>query len=225
MAAVNEAIVREYFEAQGFFILQQRKFFAPSSQEDDDIDFHVINPKPQRSRTLPFVLNSTDLTAIEQAIVVVKGWHSDTFTTGFLSSSPEIFRFLEPAVFQQAAKAFGEGAKLFKILVVPALPGGEDARQQSIELLRSKGLDGVIPFHTILQELISQVEVNRNYTKSDVLQVIRILKNYDLIRDPQLELFKPRRSRSFLPSGQRRAEGRRGDKDPAGQGSNQGEAT
>jgi hypothetical protein len=34
--------------------------------------------------------------------------------------------------------------------------------------------------------------VNRNYQKSDLLQIIRILKNYDLMREPQMELFKTR---------------------------------
>jgi hypothetical protein len=43
--------------------------------------------------------------------------------------------------------------------------------------------------------LIDQIEVNRNYQKSDLLQIIRILKNYDFLKEPQLELFKPRRSK------------------------------
>jgi hypothetical protein len=33
------------------------------------------------------------------------------------------------------------------------------------------------------------------HQKSDLLQIIRILKNYDFIREPQLELFKSRRRR------------------------------
>jgi hypothetical protein len=76
------------------------------------------------------------------------------------------------------------------------LPAGAEARQQSIELLRGKGLDGVIPFHTMLADLIDQIEVNRNYQKSDLLQIIRILKNYGFLKEPQLELFKPKRRKS-----------------------------
>ena len=41
-----------------------------------------------------------------------------------------------------------------------------------------------------------QIEVNRNYQKSDLLQVIRILKNYEFFTEPQLELFKPKRKRN-----------------------------
>jgi hypothetical protein len=63
-------------------------------------------------------------------------------------------------------------------------------------VLRAKGVDAVIPFRTILADLIARVEVNRNYQKSDLLQAIRILKNYDFFKGPQLELFRPKRRRS-----------------------------
>ncbi|MFM1555816.1 MAG: hypothetical protein ACKJR1_04945, partial [Limisphaerales bacterium] len=74
--------------------------------------------------------------------------------------------------------------------VVPALPTTGEARQQSIDVLRAKGIDAVIAFRTMLSDLIDHIEVNRNYQKSDLLQIIRILKNYDLFAAPQLELFK-----------------------------------
>jgi hypothetical protein len=199
MAAVSETIVREYFELQGFFVRQQRKFIAPWRQEDDEIDFFAWNPRPEPRERLPFVLGSADLAGVARAVVVVKGWHTETFSPGLLASAPEIFRFLDPGVFQQAARSFGEDGVVTKLLVVPALPAGEEPRQQSIEMLRAKGLDGVIPFHTMLQELIDQIEVNRNYQKSDLLQVIRILKNYDFFKEPQLELFKPARKRKGRP--------------------------
>ncbi len=194
MSAVSETIVREYFELHGFFVRQQRKFIAPTRREDDEIDFFVLNPRGQTTATtLPFVLASDDLAGITRAVVVVKGWHTDTFSPGLLANAPEIFRFLEPASFQQAAKVFGGDAPFSKILVVPALPHVEPGRQQSIEMLRAKGVDAVIPFHTVLADLIDQIKINRNYQKSDLLQVIRILKNYGLFREPQLELFKAKR--------------------------------
>ena len=81
------------------------------------------------------------------------------------------------------------------ILVVPALPHGAEARDQSISLLRAKGIDAVIPFRTMLAEIIEKTQTNRNYQKSDLLQVVRILKNYEFIKEPQMELFKSRKSR------------------------------
>jgi hypothetical protein len=98
-------------------------------------------------------------------------------------------------VLQQAARSFGKENELVKILVAPALPSAANAREQSITLLRSKGIDAVIPFRSMLLDLIRKIEVNRNYQKSDLLQVLRILKNYELFREPQLELFRPKRAR------------------------------
>ena len=196
MAAVSETIVREYFELRGFLVRQHRKFVAPTKREEDDIDFFVLNPHPQkRDAGPPFVLSSPDLSFVERAVVVVKGWHTETFSPAVLAHAPEIFRFVEPKVFQQAARAFGSDGMPLKILVVPALPQVEAARRQSVELLQSKGIDAVLPFHVMLADLVESIEVNRNYQKSDLLQMIRILKNYDFFKEPQLELFKSKRRR------------------------------
>jgi len=196
MSAVSETIVREFFEQHGFLVRQQRKYIAQARHEDDEIDFFVLNPQPDPEADLPFVLTSSDLAGISRAVVVVKGWHTDTFSPGLLANAPEIFRFLEPAAFRHAARAFGGAGEPSKILVMPALPAGAEPRRQSIELLRAKGIDAVIPFRTILADLIDQIEVNRNYQKSDLLQIIRILKNYGFVKEPQLELFKPRRKQA-----------------------------
>ena len=196
MAAVSETIVREYFELHGFLVRQQRKYVAPNSRDDEEIDFFVFNPQPRdREVPLPFILSSEDLPGVSRAVVVVKGWHTETFSSSRLTHAPNIFRFVEPDVFKRATEAFGEDGALTKILVVPALPHTEDAREQSVAVLRAKGIDAVIPFKTILSDLITQTEANRNYQKSDVLQLIRVLKTYDLFKEPQLELFRSRRKR------------------------------
>ena len=196
MSAVSETIVREFFELREFLVRQHRKYIGQTRRvNDDDIDFFVLNPHPQpHEGALPFVLGSTDLPFVERAIVVVKGWHTETFSSAVLTHAPEIFRFVQPKVFQQAARAFGTEGTPLKILVVPALPQAPAARDESIALLRSKGIDAVIPFRTMLADLVSETEINRNYQKSDLLQIIRILKNYDFFKDPQMELFKSRRT-------------------------------
>ncbi len=194
MSAVSETIVREYFELHEFLVRQHRKYVGQMRRdEEDDIDFFVLNPHPQTPpAALPFVLGSGDLPFIERAIVVVKGWHTDVFSTSRLEASPEIFRFVAPKVFQQAARAFGKEGTPLKVLVVPSLPQTAAARDESIALLRSKGIDAVIPFRTMLAELVRKTATNLNYQKSDLLQIIRILKNYDFFKEPQMELFKSR---------------------------------
>jgi hypothetical protein len=198
MSAVSESIVREYFELHEFLVRQHGKYIARGHREDeeDDIDFFVLNPHPQpREAPLPFVLGSADLPFLSRAVVVVKGWHTETFSQSVLAHAPEIFRFVEPKIFLQAVRAFGKDGPPLKILIVPALPQDARSREQSINLLRSKGIDAVIPFHTMLADLVSETEINRNYQKSDLLQIIRILKNYDFFREPQMELFKTKRKK------------------------------
>ena len=70
MSAVSETIVREYFEQHGFLVRQQRKYIAQAKREDDDIDFFILHPRPQKSAgELPFVLSSIELAFVERAIV------------------------------------------------------------------------------------------------------------------------------------------------------------
>ncbi len=195
MSAVSETIVREYLELHGFFVRQQRKFIAPARLEDDEVDFYALNPHWESGVPRPFELGSADLRGVARALVLVKGWHTETFSPGLLAHTPELFRFAEAGASEHAARSLGGEGPLTRVLVVPALPQAEEARTQSIEFLRANGIDAVLSFRTMLADLIGEVEVNRNYQKSDLLQTIRILKNYDFFREPQLELFHPGRKK------------------------------
>lgn len=193
MSAVSEAIVREYFEQHGFLVRQQRKFVAQTRDEDEQIDFFVLNPRQSAQPKLPFVISADHLDQLHRAVVVVRGWHSEKFSAAVLENAPEIFRFLEPDSLRRLAAEFGAEQPFLKILVVPALPGPADARAEAITYLQSRGVDAVIPFRSILADLIERIETNRNYTRSDLLQVLRILKNYEFFPGPQMELFKASR--------------------------------
>lgn len=189
MSAVDENIVREYFESHGFLVCQRRKYIATARQKtgDEEINFVVVNPRATPGgATLDFEITSTMLSQVPRALVAVKGWHTEIFSPGLLAHQPKIFRFVEKRVVEEAQRLAGEEG-LVKILVVPGLPREARTRERSIEFLKSKGVDGVISFRSILQELVAGVRTNRNYQKSDLLQILRLLKNYDLIREPQME--------------------------------------
>jgi hypothetical protein len=197
MSAVDEGIVREYFEQNGFFVRQARKYQVQSRRKvgEEEIDLIVFNPAWQRgSRKPEFFLFPSELPYVQKAIVAVKGWHSGVFTPTMLKSSPEIFRFLEEKVLKEASRLFppdaidDDGGIPTRILVLPSLPTAEPFRSQSVELLKARGVDAIVSFRAMMLDLLEKVETNQNYTKSDTLQVMRILKNYDLLKDPQLDL-------------------------------------
>jgi hypothetical protein len=209
MSAIDEGIVREYFEQNGFLVRQARKYqvVARRKQAQEEFDLIVYNPAWQRgSRKPDFFLFSSELPYVQKAVIAVKGWHTGVFTPTMLKSSPEIFSFLEQNVLKEAARFFppesaeGIGGSPTKVLVLPSLPTAEPFRSQSVELLKSRGVDAIISFRAMLLDLLEKVEINQNYTKSDTLQIMRILKNYDLLKDTQLDMFpdrpaSPRRGR------------------------------
>lgn len=202
MSAIDEGIVREYFEQNGFLVRQVRKYQVSARRKtgDEEIDLLVYNPAWQRDARKPdFFLFSNELPLVHRAMIAVKGWHTGVFTPNMLKSSPEIFRFLEDNVMKEATRFFPaatatdeEGDPLTKILVLPSLPTQEPFRSQSVAMLKERGVDAIISFRSMLLDLIEKTEINRNYGKSDTLQVIRILKNYDLLKDAQLDLLPER---------------------------------
>jgi len=192
MSAVDETIVREYFEAHGFLVCQRRKYVVQARQRtaDEEIDLIVLNPRalsPGAGVPADFEITSNSLKQVARAIVAVKGWHTEVFAPSVLAHQPKIFRFVENRAVEEAMRLVGSDG-LLKILIVPGLPRDAKSRERSVEVLKAKGVDGVISFRSILRELIARVATNRNYVKSDLLQTLRLLKNYDLLKDPQMEL-------------------------------------
>ncbi len=204
MAGFDENIVREYFELNGFFVRQLRKYQVQSRKKrvDEEVDLAVCNPSaPDGPASTGFQLFSADVMKIQRAIVVVKAWHTSRFTPAMLKSSSRMFDFLKKDVLQRAEQYFNfdeaqvddeilaDPSSFKKILVLPGLPASDPQRSESIALLRERGVDGIITFSTILENLLRGVEANHSYQKSDLLQLMRILKIYDMVKEPQMNLF------------------------------------
>lgn len=197
MSAVSEWIVREYFESLGFLVRQPRKYqvVARAKQIEEEIDLLVLNPTVTEHRVPDALLwGAAELKSVSRAVVGVRGWHTERFSPAVIELSPEIFRFAESAAVKNVARDFGP-APIAKVLCLPELPAAGVLRTKAQDLFKAKGIDGVILFRTMLLELAARVDVNKNYEKSDLLQVLRILKNYDLLKGPQMELFKSRKGK------------------------------
>ena len=197
MASVNEWVVREYFELQGFLVSQPRKYVAQGRQKEaqEEVDLVVINPNVKEQK-LPehLVWDIEDLNNVSRAVISIRGWHSERFYVSTVMQTPEILRFVEADSMRFAGKILGSGP-IAKILCLPRLPASGELKEKTIQLLKEKGIDGVISFMTMLGGLIKRVDKNKNYEKSDLLQVLRILKCYDLLKDGQMDLFHVKRNK------------------------------
>ena len=194
MSAVNEWIAREYFEHLGYLVNQPCKYVPTGRNKrvEEDLDLLVSHPRVvEHKLSSQMVWTSGDLESVGRAVVGVRGGHTERFYAASFEQAPELLRYAERSARLAAAARLG-GEPLAVILCIPELPVSEDLRNKTLAGLREHGVDGVITFRTMLLELVSAVSLNRNYEKSDLLQILRILKAYGLVKDPQLEFFEKR---------------------------------
>ncbi len=197
MSSVSEWIVREYFEMQGYLVSQPCKYTSSGRRKrlDEEVDLVIVNPCiPELKLPDNMIWTTADLKGVPRAVVGVYGWHTERFYPKMLDHIPEMLRFASEESVRLVSRRLG-GAPLAKILCFPQLPASEKLRTDTLKLLKQKGVDGILLFRTLLQELVTRVDINKNYGKSDLLQMLRIMKNYDLIKTPQMELFGGRRRR------------------------------
>lgn len=198
MSAVSEWIVREYFEAQGFLVRQPSKYqvSARPKQAEEEIDLLVVNPKAAGHVIAEDVLwGVPEIRQVARAVVSVRGWHTERISPKLVARMPELVRFADAEALKSALRDLGPGP-VARILCLPDLPAAKPMVARTLEVLREKGIDGVLLFRPMLLELAAHVDAQKNYEKSDLLQLLRILKKHDLLKDAQLDLFKKSRHAS-----------------------------
>jgi len=172
MTDVNEEIVAKYFELNGYLVYKNLKYMIKKkkSSGESDIDLAVYK-----------------IDTGEKAIVEVKGWHTESFSiTHFTCKDPKdyrsrIFHFLREES-QEAAKAFFGSNDFKNLLVLSKLPENIEKRNKILKLLSEKRVE-VLEFKDILKFVINKTEINKNYRDSEFQQALRLLKNYNLLKD------------------------------------------
>jgi hypothetical protein len=194
MSAVSEAIVRDYLEGLGFAVLQPRKYqvVARAKRPDEEIDLLAWNPNATGGAPEPGVWTGADLRCVRAMVVGIRGWHTERFSPSTLESSPDVLRIGAPDVLKEAARRLGVET-VTPVLCLPGLPASLDLQRRALSMIRESGIAGVLPFRTILLELSGMVRSHFVYDQSDVMQLMRILKSYGLLRSAQMDLFRTRR--------------------------------
>ncbi len=187
MTDVNLQLVRECFELNVFRVLtnwQQEPWRNHAVERSPQL--FVENTAETSPRELPFQLNAHDIAYIDRAVVHVRAWHADRFYPSVIESSPVLSRF-EASEAATIAQHVFDGRPYKTLLVLSELPVSRDQRSRSLGLLSEAGVDHIIEFRYVLQDILERVSVNCNYTASPTLQTLRLLKRYKLVRNQQLE--------------------------------------
>lgn len=186
MADVNEEIARLFFENRDFLVRTNVKYWVKGEKGiggDSDVDLVAVNLHPDRiNPPKNFILKTDDLKGIEYAAIEVKGWHTEAFTPSLIKTAPRIFNFIRPEA-DKKIKEVIQTAHYKKILVIPTLTKNEEKRKEAIKMLSQKGIDHIIEFETIIDDIYERVEQNKNYN-SEALQTMRLLKIYMRIIPP-----------------------------------------
>jgi|GEM_PF-925642 len=185
MIEVNVELVREFLELHDFIVYPLKKT-ARWSKEKERVDLLFINPRPLKSSP-PFLLQGNSLNGLRKGIVKILGWHTEVFTPSLLQRSKEILQFAEEES-KDSSKKFFPSSDFSRILVLSRLTRTPSLRKEAVRFLKEKGIDHILEFETILWYLIEKVEKNRNYY-SDILEILRILKQYRMLKKKQLEFF------------------------------------
>lgn len=177
MRDVNEEIVRLYFEGNGFLVRTNVPYYVRKNDRGpggrSDIDLIVANMNHSEKDNLPFVLTNDDVKGINKAAIEVKGWHTETISPATNNFERLTYITREEAV-NAVEEVFGK-CRFKKILIIPSL--APRRRAETIDKLRSFGIDHVIEFKTIMDKLYNSTNTKEN-PSSAVLQTIRLMKIY-----------------------------------------------
>ena len=199
---IEQDLVEAYFESNGFLVRQIPLTTVGINAKKKLVALPVItvmNPRAVANDTqLDTRLFSADLSKIRSAKVATLGWANSSFTAASLSNDAQLSKFYKLELDATRIKncfsmdSGWQGSDMLnslKILVVPALPRGNDRLQKLNLRFEELQLDGVLTLRSIIENLLRQSQPSLSYEGHEVLQALRLVKAYGSSRDPQLEIF------------------------------------
>lgn len=190
-------IVREFFELHLFRVLthwQHEALFAGQSDpsvllfvEQNRADTHV---RAANVRTAGFLLRPEEVEQLDRAVIEVRAWHADRVYPSVVEGNAILGHVATPEVRQLAASVFGTD-DFASVLVISEFAASAKPRERAQQLLQGLGIDHVIEFPAVLQDMLQRINAHGNYAPSQTLQTLRLIKRYGLVRNQQLEFAFP----------------------------------
>jgi len=166
-------IVKEFFIINDFYVILKDSFLI------------IKNSKKTFKRIDEFIIEKEKINFINAAIVKPISWHTLKFTPSVIKKfSEEIFEITSEKINKILKNLIENNYK--KIIVIPGLPATISLKNESIKIMKEKGIDHVILFQTIISGLIEKIDQRKLY-QSQILEIIRILKFYNFFSDKKFE--------------------------------------
>lgn len=169
-----------------------------SSRGFATLEFFRVSPtEPDSSRAQPappfpssFYLYARDLDSVQEATVLVRSWSQWQSKPERLKTGADYYRLVEKNIRKEPDGE--QRASPYLLLLLPGFPVADPWKTRLKDYLTSLNIQGVLSMRAILHDLTQRSEWITSQTGSGytpALDLLRMLRFYDLLKDPQLELF------------------------------------
>ena len=194
-----ESLAVDYFELNGFLVRRglgagtgKPEAIYPSlivrNLKEEVIEDHLL---------LSFQWFSSDIIHTRKAVVAIIGEELLTLGNRGIRQDKRMVKVLKKQVSSKQSLLFPwelDEAKedLYahrRLVLLPLLPSEEPHRTEFCDQLSKKGVEGVITLRTLLDNMIQQLDNLEESGMTQRLKTLRILKQMELLKIPQLDLF------------------------------------
>jgi hypothetical protein len=197
---VERELVETYFESNGFLVRQTGNLEVVSGRKKHEklVTLGIFNPAVSHNASMSFRLYTSDLSKIRSGLVTLLGWGNSDFANGMLNNDSSLVKFFKKEVkdsrlntgFNSSSELAQSGmGPLKRLLIVPALPRNETKAGDVFSMLKEIVVDGVLTLRSLLENLLKQTEPANLYPGKPFFQILKLLKVYELAKEPQLEMF------------------------------------
>ena len=200
--SIEREVVEAYFESNGFLVRQAGDSISSGGKKKLSglPTLAIFNPMTSANADdLSFRIFTGDLSSVRSALVSFIGWESSSFSFDCLDSDARLIKFFKaesilerlPIGFQPSESLIESGMGNFlRLLVVPSFPRNEAKAKVLSESLKSVGVDGFLTLRSVIENLLRQTMPASTFLNQDVFHLLRLLKAYDLVKEPQLDMFE-----------------------------------
>lgn len=169
--------------SRGFATLE----FFRVSPTDSEPDSPSPQPAPFPSS---FYLYARDLDVVQAGTVLVRSWNQWQSKPERLKTGADYYRLIEKNIRKEPDHQQRNSPYL--VLLLPGFPVADPWKTRLKEYLTELNIHGVFSLRAILHDLTQRTEWIASQTGSGytpALDLLRMLRFYDILKDPQLELF------------------------------------
>ena len=188
---IESELVKIFFEVNGFYVKShtQGSTGLPKKAGIYSI-LDIFNSRKPEHGNYSFQLFASDIPKIEKAQVLIRSHHSQKTNLKMLKSSAKLFALIKKDINTFANDKPFSPESSFNILVTPGFPTDTEQRNDLEKELKLYNVDYVLSYRTVFENILKEIDLNQKYAKDSPLEILRLLKIYDLIKGPQLELFQ-----------------------------------